>query len=172
LEAGGSRDKEIVPRLGLLNWDKLDRKSSHERASFNISGFAEKEEILLMYILFSLLIPSGNTPSTDPAALILSISSLPQPLTGVCTISVSSDNATSAAASTVVSPGLSYIGATSTTSAPMTCKPVNPSSIVSNSRLDQPPGSDVPVAVTNNQSAIISIKYLAGRTSSTEIEDS
>lgn len=54
--------------------------------------------------------------------------------------------ATSAAASTVVSPALSYTGATSTTSAPTTAKPSSPSKMVSSSRVVQPPGSAVPVA--------------------------
>lgn len=66
--------------------------------------------------------------------------------TGCSTMSVNKDKPTSAAAKTVVSPGLSYIGATSTTSAPMTFSPVRPSSIVRSSRLVQPPGSAVPVA--------------------------
>jgi hypothetical protein len=38
-------------------------------------------------------------------------------LTGCLTINVANDSATSAAASKVVSPGLSYMGATSTTKA-------------------------------------------------------
>jgi hypothetical protein len=65
---------------------------------------------------------------------------------GASTINPSKLIATSAAASTVVSPGLSYTGATSTTSAPTTCKPDRPSRIDRSSRVLQPPGSDVPVA--------------------------
>jgi hypothetical protein len=84
--------------------------------------------------------------------------------TGVWTIRVNNEYATSAAAKTVVSPGLSYIGATSTvdalarpslfprepavipTSAPITSTPSRPSRIESSSRVVHPPTSEVPVA--------------------------
>ena len=56
------------------------------------------------------------------------------------------DSAICAAAKTVVSPGLSHMGATSTTSAPTTFKPDSPSRIVKSSRVDHPPTSAVPVA--------------------------
>lgn len=66
--------------------------------------------------------------------------------TGVRIIRSNSENATSAAASTVVSPVLSYAGATSTTSPPTIGRPARPSSTLRSSRLDHPPGSAVPVA--------------------------
>lgn len=79
-------------------------------------------------------------------------------------ISCTSDCTTSAAASPVVSPALSYTGATSTvvalgqidhnnlwysdspTSAPMSSRPVRPSRMVRSSRVVHPPTSAVPVA--------------------------
>lgn len=93
-----------------------------------------------------------------------SLSGVSHALTGSLTINVNNDRATSAAASTVVSPGLSYIGATSTVaivsdatddvgrfliipmSAPTTSSPTSPSRIVKSSRVLQPPTSAVPVA--------------------------
>jgi hypothetical protein len=79
-------------------------------------------------------------------------------------MSVNNEFATSAAAKTVDSPGLSYMGATSTvdalarfnlftagiivipTSAPITSIPSRPSRIESSSRVVHPPTSEVPVA--------------------------
>ncbi|KAG5297965.1 hypothetical protein I7I48_07266 [Histoplasma ohiense] len=69
-------------------------------------------------------------------------------LTGPLTISANSECATSAAASAVDSPAVSYIGATSTTSAPTTWTSVSASAsrMVRSSRVLNPPGSGVPVA--------------------------
>jgi hypothetical protein len=61
-------------------------------------------------------------------------------------MSSNNDHTTSAAASVVVSPRVSYAGATSTTSAPTTWRPLRPSRTARSSRVDQPPGSGVPVA--------------------------
>ena len=81
------------------------------------------------------------------------------------------ESATSAAANTVVSPGLSYTGATSTTSAPTTCKPFRPSRIVRSSRVLQPPGSEVPVAVRNISSAFVTSLASANETNLEQMLD-
>lgn len=76
---------------------------------------------------------------------------VPHALSGALTaFAISSSRiacATSTAAIAVISPLSSYAGATSTTSPPMMFKPSSPARMVSSSRVLQPPGSGVPVAI-------------------------
>jgi len=113
--------------------------------------------------------PAGSLGTTYAVSLCVPLDQFYASI-GFLTMSVNSECATSAAANTVVSPGLSYMGATSTTmsnavfqhlqiaarvvrtgaslptSAPTTSIPSRPSRIESNSRVVQPPTSAVPVA--------------------------